>query len=366
MGLVPEAYRGVFQEALAGLQSDVPPLDPDAVAAVVEAELGAPPSRLFTRFSTRPIAAASIGQVHAAETADGRELAVKVQYPGVADAIRSDLANTDLIAAFLNLGRTVLRDFAPNLDAKAVAEEIRERVGEELDYTVELANQQAFLERYRGHPSIHIPEVVPELSSARVLTMELVDGRQWAAALESDQSLRDQWGAVISRFVFDSLYRAGLFNADPHPGNYLFHEDGTVTFLDFGCVKRFTPDQLDAMRRASRAAFDDDAGALVAALRDVGALPPGKAIDPERIMAWYRPSWEPFLAPQPYTLTPEYAADVVARTFDPLGEWGDVVRGFAVPKDLVFLNRISLGLNSVLGALRATADWRAIADDYLC
>lgn len=360
--LVPEPYREVYRTALAQLQADAPPMPPEMVAEIVEEQLGAPPDRAFAWFSPMPMAAASIGQVHAAHLHDGREVAVKVQYPGVAEAIDADLRNTELLAAVLKMGKSMLREFAPNLDARAVAEEIRERIGEELDYRIEAANQQHFVDLYRDHPTIHVPSVVHELSAAQVLTMELIDGMRWSAALEQPQELKDQWGRAIVRFVYGSLWTHGVFNADPHPGNYLFHDDGTVTFLDFGCVKHFTPAQVEAMKDMERAVLTDDAELLCRAFVAQGFL--GDEAPPaDDLMAWYRQSYEPVLAPQPATYTPEFAAGAVQRHFDPLGEYGKLVRAFDLPKDFVFLGRIFVGLNSVLGALRATADWRALADE---
>jgi predicted unusual protein kinase regulating ubiquinone biosynthesis (AarF/ABC1/UbiB family) len=358
--LVPPQYADAFKTAMASLQADAPPMDAEAVAAVIAEELGARPEQIFTRFSPLPIAAASIGQVHAAELADGTELAVKVQYPGVAEAVRSDLANVELIASFMKMGMRLLPGAFPNLDARVVAEEIRDRVGEELDYLVEAAHQQAFADAYEGHPFIHIPAVVHELTTARVLTQTFVDGRRWAAALDSEQELKDQWGEVISRFVYGGLYRTGLFNGDPHPGNYLFHEDGSVTFLDFGCVQRFTPETLAQMNRLGDVVVAGDAPGLKAVLAEMGFFPAGDKVDADRLFEWYRPAWEALAVDGRWTYTPEWAAALVERTFDPLGPWSDVSRRFAIPKDMVFMNRIQLGLNSVLGALRATADWKAI------
>ncbi|MEY2475036.1 MAG: hypothetical protein QOG87_351 [Actinomycetota bacterium] len=359
-GLVPAEYQQVFQTALSGLQSDAPPMDADAVAAVVHEELGARPEDIFVRFSPLPIAAASIGQVHAAELPDGTEVAVKVQYPGVADAVRNDLANVELLATFISMGMKMLPFAFPNLDPRAVAEEVRDRIGEELDYLTEAANQQAFVNAFAGHPFIRIPAVVHELTTPRVLTQEFVDGRRWAAALDSEQELKDQWGEVIARFVYGGLYRTGLFNGDPHPGNYLFHEDGTVTFLDFGCVQRYGPRQLDDMRRLGDVMFAGDAEGLKALFIDMGFFPPGDKVDADRLYDWYRLAWAPPLAGGPWTYTPEWAAEIVERWYDPAGPWSDVTRRFAVPKDYVFMNRITLGLNSVLGALRTTADWTAM------
>src|SRR5256714_948981 len=164
-------YGEVYRTALASLQADAQPMEPVLVAAVIESELGRPPEELFAEFSPEPIAAASIGQVHTARLHDGTEVAVKVQYPGVADAIRDDLANTELLFTFVKIVKGVVPQYR-NFDVRAVADEIAERIGEEVDYGTELANQSEFAEHYRGHPFARVPEVFPELSSDRVLTME--------------------------------------------------------------------------------------------------------------------------------------------------------------------------------------------------
>src|SRR3954451_8903964 len=171
-------YAPVYRNALASLQADAEPMAPELAAAVVESELGCGPEELFAEFSPTPIAAASIGQVHRARLHDGTEVAVKVQYPGVADAIGDDLANTELLFTFVKTAKGIVPQFR-SFDVRAMADEISERMSEELDYAAELANQREFAEHYRGHPYIRVPEVFPELSSDRVLTMAMVHGRRW-------------------------------------------------------------------------------------------------------------------------------------------------------------------------------------------
>lgn len=367
-GAIPDQYRAAYQQIVGALQADAPPMSFETVRAVLEHELGRPTEEVFSWIGERPMAAASIGQVHAARLPSGREVVVKVQYPGVGDAIRADLQNTELIASFARMGAK-LSPIRITADPMAIAEEVTERITEELDYRIEAANQTEFSSRYEGHPFIRIPEVVPKLSTERVLVMDHHDGLRWTAALEQPQELKDAWGEVINRFVYGSLYGFGAFNADPHPGNYLFHDDGGVTFLDFGCVKRFSPDQVDAMRRISKAVFEDeDAEALFQCFQQVGCIPRKSKLDPRRVFDWWAPIWDPARRAQPFTFTPEFAASVMERNFDPLGEWGDVVRGMGIgpeAKDWTFLTRIQLGLYSVLGALRATGDWRAIHGELM-
>src|SRR5580693_4952582 len=199
-GLSPAVRR-----TLARLQDSVPPMSPALAAAVVKEELGVPPERAFARWDPRPIAAASIGQVHRAVTLDGRAVAVKVQYPGIAETIAADLRNVALI-------RRMLRIAAPAQDVDALLSELRDRIGEELDYRREAASQHLMAAYYDGHPTIHVPRIIPELATR-------------------PQHERDLAAETIYRFVFRSLYEVGAFNGDPHPGNYLFHRGGKVTFL---------------------------------------------------------------------------------------------------------------------------------------
>jgi predicted unusual protein kinase regulating ubiquinone biosynthesis (AarF/ABC1/UbiB family) len=361
-GVVPASSRELFQSTLAKLQSDVPPLAPDEIEHVIEDELGARPDEIFAFFSPQPVAAASMGQVHFARLPDGTELAVKVQYPGVSDAVRADLANTNVLASVIRAALAVLGPEAPRVDPKMLVEEIRDRVEDELDYTIEAANQQEFCSLYDGHPFIHIPAVHTEFSTGRVLTTDFVYGMHWSEATAAGDAIRSRWGETIFRFVFASLHRHGIFNADPHPGNYLFHEDGSVTFLDFGCVKRFTAERVSVMSALVDSALAGDAPALLRAFIEVGLLRDADAegLDPDRLLEFYRSALRDRWDEQPYTYTPESVAEIVADTYQPLGPWSDVTGRFQMPKDLLFLNRITVGASFILGHLYATADWKSV------
>ena len=361
-GVVPASSRELFQSTLARLQSDVPPLDPGEIADVIHAELGAYPEEIFAFFSPRPVAAASMGQVHMARLADGTELAVKVQYPGVSDAVRADLANTNLLASVIRAGLALLGPEAPKVDPKMLVEEIRDRVVDELDYTIEAANQSEFHSLYDRHPFIHIPAVYPEFSTGRVLTTDYVHGMRWSEATTAGDAIRSRWGETIFRFVFASLHRHGIFNADPHPGNYLFHQDGTVTFLDFGCVKRFTAERVSVMSALVDAALACNAPAVVRMFIKVGLLTDENAegLDPDRLLDFYRAALRDRWDEQPFTYTPDSVAEIAASTYQPLGPWSDVTGRLQMPKDLLFLNRITVGASFILGHLYATGDWKSI------
>src|SRR3954454_5707229 len=223
---IPEEYREVYQEQLAKLSTDAPSMPWEKVAAVLEEEFdGEPFSELFAEIEEEAFAAASIGQVHRAELLDGRRVAVKIQYPGIAEALDADLRNAGTIVR-------LARALAPGLDAKAIARELRERVMEELDYEYEAQNQRSFARAYRDHPFVYVPEVVTRLSRRRILVTELVEGLNFEEIKELPQEERSRFGEIVFRGNLGSMFNLQHFNADRHPGNYLLIEDGRVAFLD--------------------------------------------------------------------------------------------------------------------------------------
>jgi predicted unusual protein kinase regulating ubiquinone biosynthesis (AarF/ABC1/UbiB family) len=219
-GAIPAEHRAAYQQIVGALQADAPPMPFETVRDVLERELERPIEETYAWIGDRPMAAASIGQVHAARLPDGREVVVKVQYPGAGDAIRADLQNTELIASFARLGAK-LSPIRVTADPVAIAEEVTARITEELDYRIEAENQTEFRSHYDGHPFIRVPAVVTELSTERVLTMDHHDGLRWTAALDQPQGLRDTWGEVIDRFVFGSLGQRQPRPARPSPCAHL-------------------------------------------------------------------------------------------------------------------------------------------------
>ena len=345
--------------ALAQLQSNAPPMSSDLVDSVIIAELGAPPAQVFAEWDPEPIAAASIGQVHRAviidpDTGVERAVAVKVQYPGVDEAISADLRNADLLGA-------ILRQGFGGLDPTEMVNEIKERLSEELDYRREADNQRRFADFYRGHPRIHIPDVVDHLSTARVLTTDLVDGHTWAELLTWDEHERDLAAETIFRFVFRSLYTMHAFNGDPHPGNYLFHGDGRVTFLDFGLVKEFSEAEMHTFETMVRlAAVEHDVPGFRAILEEAGMLLPDAPVDTDEVGEYFSHFYEPVSADREMTWTPSYASSIVRHTFDrssPISQYATVPRAF------VFIQRINLGLYALLGELGARGNYRRLAEE---
>ncbi len=360
---VPAEFQSIYQAALTRLRNEAPPMAPELARSALERELGQPAERVFAEFEWEPLAAASIGQVHAARLHDGRAVAVKIQYPGVADAIRADLKNTELLSTFLSL----LFGLSPrkvNFDLRGAAQEIGVRITEELDYRLEAANQAEFAEYYRGHPFIHVPDVIDELCTGRVLTQELVAGKAWSDALTSERQLLDQWAEAIYRFVYGSNHRFCLFNADPHPGNYLFHDDGSVSFLDFGCIKRFERARVDMMKAIGRACFRADVLGTWQASVEGGFWRSSDPVTPEEVFAYWREPWEMWWAEQPFTVTPEYVARWIERKFSPTGPSANAFRHITASPEYTIMGRIEMGAASLLAELRATNHWGSIAAEY--
>jgi predicted unusual protein kinase regulating ubiquinone biosynthesis (AarF/ABC1/UbiB family) len=347
---LPEPVR----EALAGLQRDAPPMAPELAALVVTEEFGRPPEEVFAEWDPIPIAAASIGQVHRAITHDGVAVAVKVQYPGVDDAIRSDLDNTRLLLQMTSMA-------FPGLDAGPIVAELRARVLEELDYRQEASNQQRFADLYATHPFIHIPAVRADLSTGRVLTTELVTGARYSEVLQWPAEQRDLAGEAIFRFVFGCLYRIRAFNGDPHPGNYIFHGDGQVTILDFGLVKWFTDADVDLLAEMVKTlVVHRDIRAFRVAVEKAGFLKPDRALSDDQVAAYFDHYYELVLGGGRKAFSTEYASQTLRTFFDASNE---VVKRANVPAPFVILQRINLGLYAVLAGLGATADWRRIAEE---
>lgn len=351
---LPESVRAT----LATLQTNAPPMSSELAAEVIVAELGAPPDQLFAEWDPVPIAAASIGQVHRAVLADRdgtgeRAVAVKVQYPGVAEAIRADLGNTELVAMLLRQG-------FPGLDPSGLVDELNERLVEELDYRREAANQQRFAEFFAGHPTIRVPAIVPELCTDRVITSELVAGADWATARQWDQHQRDLIGETMYRFVFRSLYRLQAFNGDPHPGNYIFHGDGVITFLDFGLVRYFTGDEIAMFADLVRAsAYDVDDSALRRVVEDAGLLRRDADVTDEEVGEYFQFYAAPSFT-EHTTWSPAHASRVVRHLFDRNNRLAPYL---TVPRPFVLIQRINLGLFALLGELGASGPYQAIAHE---
>lgn len=349
-----------YQSALSQLQADAPPMDSDLARQVLHADLGKTTDEVFAEFTDAPMAAASIGQVHRAVLHDGREVAVKIQYPGVREAIRDDLANTELLATFLRLGSS-LRTSVLRSDINKAAREVAARIAEEIDYRHEAANMAMFGELYRDHPFIRIPDVIPEASGDRVLTMTYLDGMDWATAQHADQELKNTWAEAILRFGTGSARHANLSHADPHPGNYRFGADGRVGFLDFGCVKvvseGFRRDYIGTIR----AVLDGRQQEMRARMIGAGFITADSTLATDEIYQWWTEILHEWLAPQPVTYSQETAQRAVLGVLALAPD--NPARQMSIPDDAVFMTRIGLNINTICARLGATLHTRSIQDD---
>lgn len=359
ISVIAETLPDDAQAALATLQADAPPMAPSLAAQVVHEELGDDPERLFLDWPEEPAAAASIGQVHRAVHHDGRIVAVKVQYPGVAAAIGADLGNAEamygLLSAFALKG----------LDSKALVDELRARMTEELDYRLEAANQAEFAASFDGHPTVRIPAVLPELSTERVLTTEWVEGWTFDQLLEhGDVATRQRAAETVWRFAQHAILRLGAFNGDPHPGNYRFHHDGSVTFLDFGMVKRWDPGEWERLSPClDGIVVDRDPELTTRAMEAVGFLPAGHGLDPQAVYDYVSAPYRPYLSDE-FTFSREFMRDTLTAVSDVKGPFAPVVAKLNLPTSFVVLNRVVWGISALLGRLDAHGPWRAMLLEY--
>jgi predicted unusual protein kinase regulating ubiquinone biosynthesis (AarF/ABC1/UbiB family) len=350
-GIVPEGQREAYEAAMKGLRDRAPRSSPDEIRRVVEEELGAPIDRLFTRWDEAPIASASIGQVHRAELADGREVAVKVQHPGIAQAMEADLANAGILQGFAGIAT------GPRVDSKRIFAVIGERMREELDYRLEGERLSAFARVHEGDAAIRVPALIGDRSSARVLTTDFVRGRSFDEACAASLDERTRWAETMWRYVYRGTLVGGMLNADPHPGNYVFQDDGAIAFLDYGCVQTMSDERREKARRTHRAATARDERAFSDAVRGMVDAKPGRLGD--MAVAYTRRCFEPLFA-SPYRVTRPYAASLVdgmkemakAAKAVPIGEF------FDMPPDIIFFNRLQFGFYSVLARLDVEVDYR--------
>jgi len=358
VGLVPESYREEFQARLAALRDAAPTVSFKEMRKVIETELDDPLEAVFASFDEEPIAAASIGQVYRATLHDGREVAVKVQYPGVAQAVRADMQNLGLIMR-------LVKRLAPGIDAKGVAEEIRLRIDEELDYELEAQNQRSLARIFRGHPFIVVPDVVTRLSRERVIVQEFVHGTGFEELKARPQAERDRLGEIVFRFFMGCLYRHHQFSGDPHPGNFLLLDDGRVAFLDFGLYKRMAPEAVELELACQRAVAEDDAERLHELLAGSGFLPHPEKADPDAVMSYVLDSIWWYTVDEEVQLTPEIATRVAIEASDMRSSHFREMRHQDIRPEHLFGRRMEMLTLAVLSQLRARANWHRIAREWM-
>jgi predicted unusual protein kinase regulating ubiquinone biosynthesis (AarF/ABC1/UbiB family) len=358
VGLVPEEYREEFQRKLGELRDAAPTVSLKDMRKVIEEELDDPIDDVFESFQEEPIAAASIGQVYKARLHDGRDVAVKVQYPGVAAAVRADMQNLGLILR-------VLKRIAPGIDSQGLAKEVRDRIDEELDYELEAQNQRSLARLFRGHPFIVVPDVVTRLSRERVIVSEFVSGRGFEELKVADQDCRDRVGEIVFRFFSGTMYRYHQFSGDPHPGNFMLLDDGRVAFLDFGLFKRMKSEDIELELACQRAVVENDGETLHRLLAQAGFLPRPERVDKDELMAFIREGIFWYTEDEELELTPEIATHVLIETSDPRSSYFREMRHQDLRPEHLFGRRTEMLTLAVLAQLRARANWHRIAREWM-
>lgn len=356
-GLIPEEQREVYEKALKTLQKATPPSSSRSVAKVITEEFGQDPQQLFLSFDERPTASASIGQVHRAVLQDGRAVAVKVQHEGIEEAVESDLKNIGMFEGVINLAGP------RGVKAGPIFEEVMKRFRAELDYRIEAKQQQAFKRLHEGDEMIRVPGVVEELVSRRVLVSEWVDGMSMDDAALQPEATRIRYAQTLWRFVFRGNLVGGAFNADPHPGNYIFHEDGSVHFLDFGCVQPISDELRKHAVKAHQAAVLGEKAAFDVAISAMLGTRGGAFGEASRI--YTQQLFEPLFQPS-FRFTREFAGGLIRQASTMKKAMFTKDQSFVnPPAQLALMNRLQFGFYSVLALLDVDVDYRSVERSFL-
>jgi predicted unusual protein kinase regulating ubiquinone biosynthesis (AarF/ABC1/UbiB family) len=357
VGLVPEEYRAEFQHKLAALRDAAPIVSFKDMRKVIEKELDQPIGEVFADFDEQPIAAASIGQVYRASLPGGRLVAVKVQYPGVASAVRADMQNLGLI---LRLAKRI----APGMDPKAIGNEIRNRIEEELDYELEAQNHRTLARIFRDHPFIMVPEVVTSLCRERVMVSDYIEGTGFEELKRYPHPERDRIGEIVFRFYFGCLYRHHQFSGDPHPGNSMLLGDGRMAFLDFGLFKRMTAGAVSLEIAVARAIIEGDIEKIMRLGTETGFFPEPEKFDRARVLEHFRAATSWYTKDEYIELTPEYATQVLIDMSDPRSQYFGQLRHESAPPDHIFGRRMEVLTLAVIAQLHSRGNFHRIAREW--
>jgi predicted unusual protein kinase regulating ubiquinone biosynthesis (AarF/ABC1/UbiB family) len=346
---LPPEIAGPYRATLTKLQESAPPLPSGTVHRVLAEDLGPDWREAFAEFDDKPAAAASIGQVHRARWRDGREVAVKIQYPGAGRALISDFNQLSRVARLFAV-------LMPGLEVKPLLDELRARVAEELDYHLEAESQHAFAVAYADDPDIFVPDVVA--GTNHVLITEWMDGTPLSKIIsDGSQEERDHAGLLLARFLFSGPARAGLLHADPHPGNFRLLADGRLGVLDFGAVDRLPDGFPPFMGRLLRTVHDGaDLGPVEQELRDQGFLREGIEFDPEALRAFLAPLAEPSRVER-FRFSREWLRGEATRVTDPRAS--NMSRRLNLPPSYVLIHRVSTAGIGVLCQLECEGPYRA-------
>jgi predicted unusual protein kinase regulating ubiquinone biosynthesis (AarF/ABC1/UbiB family) len=357
-GLIPDSHRDEFQRKLASLQDRAPNVPWKKMAAQIEQGLGDRIDDVFSEFEREPVAAASIGQVYRARLNNGRQVAVKVQYPGIATAVRSDIKNLRLFAP-------AAQKVIPGIDLVSIIAEVEERVLEELDYELEAQNHRAFARHYRGHPFIRVPEVHTSLCSDMVLVTDWYDGLPLKAAEALDQQGRDAVAEIIFRFYMHGPHELLAFSGDPHPGNSLLLDDGTVAFIDFGLLKRIDRATSELELAGMRAIAEQDADETAHCFAAQNVVLDPERVSPEMLLETVLTTQGWYLEDDELQLTPELTNRIAGFATDLRGPVYRIFKGQDLPAAHLVQRRVEIQVLSILGQLRPKVNFHAIAREWI-
>ena len=327
------------------------------VRRVIEQDLDARIGRLFDDIDEEPFAVASLGQVHKARTSEGEIVAVKVQHPGVAEAIETDLRSLGLVGP-------ILKRLAPGLDARAILAEIRDRISDEIDFELEAQHQRRLQRLLRSHPHVKVPHVHTDLSSRRVLVTEYVEGLRTDEIKRLGEAERDRIGEVAFRCYLDLAWRAGTVAGDPHPDNCILCPDGRLCLLDFALLRDLDAQSSQGEREVMRALADGDAHRVHERLRHLGYLPNPRSVDPDELLEHLTTGGEWMLARGFRRIDQEYVTRIFELAYPPRSPHFPTMRRMTIPPAALLLRRVEIQLLSLLGDLNAGADWGAITAEH--
>ena len=352
---LPEASAAPYREALTRLQEAAPPMAPATMHRVLDEQFGTSWRSRFSSFDDVPAAAASIGQVHRAVWADGRDVAVKIQYPGAGPALMADFNQLSRFAKVFSM-------ISPGLDVKPLLAELKARVSEELDYTLEATAQRQFVAAYEGDPDIVAPRIVA--SAPKVVVSEWLEGTPLSKIIASGtQEQRNRAGRLLALLHFSAPQRCQLLHADPHPGNFRLLDDGRIGVLDFGAMARLPNGTPEPLGRITRLVLEGNTDAVMAAMLAERFIRPGLSIDADKVMDYLRPILEPLAQPE-FTFTREWMREQAQRIGDPRNEAARVGRMLNLPPEYLLLHRVTIGSIGVLCQLGARAPYRQIAETW--
>jgi predicted unusual protein kinase regulating ubiquinone biosynthesis (AarF/ABC1/UbiB family) len=353
---LPEDVAGPYRAALTKLQDAAPPMPASAVDKVLVSSLGPDWRDNFTTWSDKPAAAASIGQVHKAVWHDGRDVAVKLQYPGAGPALLSDLNQLARFARLFGM-------LNPGLDIKSLIKELKERVAEELDYAQEAQSQAAFAAAYDGDPDLLVPKVVAH--AGNVIVTEWVDGTPLSEIIRKGTvEQRNRAGLLFLRFLVSGPQRCGLLHADPHPGNFRLTDDDRLAVLDYGAVNRLPDGLPPQIGPLGRLALDGKADEVLAGLREEGFVPEGLKVDAAEVLAYVDPMLEPLRAPH-FHFTRPWLRQEAARVADPRSPANSLGRQLNLPPTYLLMHRVSTGIIGVLCQLDADIPYGPELESWL-